>query len=150
MKTAEAWVCVVAKQGAAGEGSDFLEEDRGASAAAGEEGRTGAKPWQIYSSNCKSRNRWKLLKLRQILILANYNREEARAVKPPSKVALESRPRIAQQNDIGLIRAKRRPINRAPRARRCYPFKRFSRFTTDSMTAPNAGTSPNIIPDIAL
>lgn len=35
-------------------------------------------------------------------------------------------------------------------ARPSYPFKRFSRFTTDSMIAPNAGTSPNIIWDIAL
>lgn len=38
-----------------------------------------------------------------------------------------------------LFRAKRRPINRECCGCRSYPFKRLSRFTMESMTAPNAG-----------
>jgi len=71
--------------------------------------------------------------------------EEACAIQPPSRVALGllgkmtfADPRETAANQSGVC------------ACRCYPFKRFSRFTMDSMTAPNAGTSPNIIPDIAL
>lgn len=50
--------------------------------------------------------------------------------------------------DIGLLSTMTSAVPRKTRLT-FYPFKRFSSFTMDSMTAPNAGTSPNIIPDIA-